>query len=80
MRRSPFASKQAVFITNARGVILRVNQAFEEITRYGAPEIVGKTPKVLQSGRHDAAFDDPQPVLLRSLDGMPNLQNLQMRP
>ena len=37
-------------------VILRVNRAFTEITGYSAEESVGKTPALLNSGRHDAAF------------------------
>jgi len=51
-----FESQQGMFITDAAGVILRVNQAFTEITGYTAEECVGQTPRLLQSGRHDAAF------------------------
>ncbi len=51
-----FESQQGMFITDAKGVILRVNQAFTEITGYSAEECVGRTPKLLSSGRHDAAF------------------------
>lgn len=51
-----FESQQGMFITDAAGVILRVNQAFTEITGYSAEECVGQTPKLLSSGRHDAAF------------------------
>jgi diguanylate cyclase (GGDEF)-like protein/PAS domain S-box-containing protein len=51
-----FASQQAVFITDCNGIILRVNRAFEEVTGYAAIEVVGKTPKMLQSGWHDQAF------------------------
>ena len=51
-----FESQEAMMITDANRVILRVNRAFTEITGYTAESIVGQTPRVLQSGRHDAAF------------------------
>ncbi len=51
-----FESEEGVFITNAAGVILRVNQGFSRITGYSAEEVVGQTPQILSSGRHDVAF------------------------
>jgi diguanylate cyclase (GGDEF)-like protein/PAS domain S-box-containing protein len=51
-----FESREATIITDADTVILRVNQAFTEITGYSVAEAVGQTPKLLQSGRHDADF------------------------
>jgi diguanylate cyclase (GGDEF)-like protein/PAS domain S-box-containing protein len=51
-----FESQEGITITNAEQVILRVNQAFTEITGYSADEAVGHTPRLLKSGRHDAAF------------------------
>ncbi|WP_291991727.1 bifunctional diguanylate cyclase/phosphodiesterase [Candidatus Accumulibacter sp. ACC003] len=51
-----FESQQGMFITDAGGVILRINQAFTDVTGYSADECVGKTPKLLSSGRHDAPF------------------------
>jgi len=51
-----FESQDGVMITDANCVILRVNRAFTEITGYTAEEVVGQTPKLLKSGRHDAAF------------------------
>src|SRR5665647_3858682 len=45
-----------MLITDAQGVILRVNQAFTKDTGYTAEEAVGQTPRLLKSGRHDAAF------------------------
>jgi diguanylate cyclase (GGDEF)-like protein/PAS domain S-box-containing protein len=51
-----FESEEGMFITDAKGVILRVNQAFFKITGFTAMEAVGKTPGLLSSGRHDAAF------------------------
>jgi diguanylate cyclase (GGDEF)-like protein/PAS domain S-box-containing protein len=51
-----FDSLEAMMVTDAGGKILRVNKAFTACTGYTADEIVGKTPSVLQSGLHDAAF------------------------
>lgn len=50
------ASADAIMITDADGRIASVNRAFEAITGYSAEEAVGATPKILRSGRHDAAF------------------------
>jgi PAS domain S-box-containing protein len=51
-----FESHEAMMITDANRVIVRVNNAFIEDTGYSAEEIIGRTPKLLQSGRHDKAF------------------------
>jgi diguanylate cyclase (GGDEF)-like protein/PAS domain S-box-containing protein len=51
-----FESQESMMITDANSVILRVNKAFTESTGYTADEIVGKTPRVLKSGRHDPEF------------------------
>jgi len=51
-----FESEQVVFITDARGVILRVNQAFIRTTGYSAEEAVGQTPRLLKSDRHPPEF------------------------
>jgi diguanylate cyclase (GGDEF)-like protein/PAS domain S-box-containing protein len=51
-----FQSQEAILITNSDATILRVNLAFEEITGYSAEEVIGKNPRILQSGRHDADF------------------------
>ncbi|SIO36430.1 bifunctional diguanylate cyclase/phosphodiesterase [Paraburkholderia phenazinium] len=51
-----FDSQEPMMITDASAKILRVNSAFTECTGYAPEEIVGLTPRVLQSGRHDAAF------------------------
>jgi len=46
----------AITVTDRRGQILTVNQAFTTITGYTADEVLGHRPSVLKSGRHDAAF------------------------
>jgi len=51
-----FESQESLLITDADGVVLRVNNAFTECTGYTSEEIVGQTPRLLKSGRHDAAF------------------------
>lgn len=51
-----FQSHEAMMVTDNRGVILRVNRKFSEITGYTAEEAVGQTPRLLQSGHHDAYF------------------------
>ncbi len=51
-----FDSQESMIVTDARGIILRVNRAFTETTGYSAEDVIGKTPAVLRSGRHDAVF------------------------
>ena len=52
-----FESQQGMLVTDGNWRILRVNQAFTDITGYAAHEAVGHTPAdLLRSGRHDAAF------------------------
>jgi len=46
----------SIVITDTRGVIEYVNPAFEQTTGYPASEVLGKTPSVLKSGRHDERF------------------------
>jgi PAS domain S-box-containing protein len=50
------ATANAIFITDARGVIEWANAAFTTCTGYSAAEVIGKTPKVLTSGEHDETF------------------------
>ncbi len=51
-----FQSREGMIVTDSDGVILRVNRMFTEITGYTAEEAVGRTPRLLQSGLHDAYF------------------------
>ncbi|MEO8381441.1 MAG: PAS domain S-box protein [Acidobacteriota bacterium] len=46
----------AILVTDSDGVMLWVNPAFTTTTGYTAEEAVGKTPRILKSGRHDGAF------------------------
>jgi len=51
-----FETQEAILITDAHANILRVNQAFQDITGYVAEEVIGQNPRMFQSGRHDQAF------------------------
>ncbi|GAO37404.1 PAS/PAC sensor-containing diguanylate cyclase/phosphodiesterase [Sulfuricella sp. T08] len=51
-----FDSQECLMITDADGVILRVNQAYAKNTGYTAEELVGQKPSLLRSGRHTADF------------------------
>lgn len=46
----------AVLLTDAKGVIEYVNPAFERLTGYRAREVLGRTPAIVKSGKHDARF------------------------
>ena len=49
-------SAEAIVLTDREGKILYVNPAFERITGYSREEVVGKTHRFLQSGKHDKSF------------------------
>ena len=51
-----FESQVSIMITDARCRILRVNKMFEGTTGYCAYEVLGKTPRILKSGRHHNDF------------------------
>ena len=46
----------SVVLTDTEGVIHYVNPAFETTTGFSKEEALGKTPRILKSGRHDAEF------------------------
>lgn len=50
------SSVEGITITDAEGKILKINQAFTEITGYSDVEVLGLRSNILQSGRHDSAF------------------------
>lgn len=49
-------SQESMMLTDVNSVILRVNQAFTDTTGYSSEEVVGQTPRLLKSGRHNAEF------------------------
>lgn len=51
-----FDTHDAIMVTDADAKILRVNRAFQKVTGYSEQEVIGRNPRMFQSGRHDAAF------------------------
>lgn len=47
---------EGIAITDARGCFVEVNEAYCRISGYSTAELIGNTPKLLQSGRHDEVF------------------------
>ena len=54
---SVFASaSEGITITDTKGHILNVNAAFSRLTGYSREEVIGKNPRLLNSGRQSPAF------------------------
>ncbi|MCW9004327.1 MAG: response regulator [Gammaproteobacteria bacterium] len=51
-----FDTHEGIVITDIDTNILRVNNAFTEITGYSEKEIIGQKPKILNSGKQDKNF------------------------
>lgn len=51
-----FNTIEGIVVSDPHGTILKVNNAFSEITGYTEAEVVGRNTKLLESGRHDEAF------------------------
>ncbi|MBZ5516928.1 MAG: PAS domain S-box protein, partial [Acidobacteriia bacterium] len=47
---------EAIVVTDPEGNIAYVNPAFERVTGYSRPEVVGRNPRILKSGKQDAEF------------------------
>lgn len=47
---------QGIIVTGAKRRIVAVNRAFTRLTGYSAAEVLGRSPALLHSGRHDDAF------------------------
>lgn len=50
------AAANAIVITDRRGSVIWVNEAFTRLTGYGSEEIIGNTIEILQSGEHDKVY------------------------
>ena len=50
------AAANSIVITDVTGTIIWVNSAFTHLTGYPAEEALGQNPRILGSGKHDAAF------------------------
>ena len=46
----------SVFITDTEGIIEYVNPAFETTTGYKCEEVIGQTPRIFKSGKHNSKF------------------------
>lgn len=53
-----FESQEGMLVTDAKGVILRINKALSDTTGYLPEELIGKTTRILRSDRHDPEFFD----------------------
>ena len=51
-----FETHDSIVITDKDGKILRVNESFTELTGYAPEDVVGKSTRVLKSGRHGEEF------------------------
>lgn len=51
-----FESHESMLVTNAQVEILRVNPAFTALFGLAANEVLGRNPRLLKSGRHEADF------------------------
>lgn len=51
-----FESQEGMVVCDPDGIIIKVNQAFNTLTGYSTEEVIGKTPHLLSSGRHNKAF------------------------
>jgi len=49
-------SSEAMLVTDADNRILDINPAFSHITGFTLPEVIGKSPSILSSGRHNRSF------------------------
>ena len=50
------SSLEGIMVTDLQSNIISVNPAFTRLTGYSAQEVIGKTPAILGSGRHDKEF------------------------
>lgn len=56
LARALDASSDPILVTDLGAKIIFANQAFADITGYSADELIGKTPSLLRSGRHEPSF------------------------
>ncbi|GLO60687.1 hypothetical protein MACH09_11950 [Vibrio sp. MACH09] len=49
-------AREGIMITNSAGQIVEVNETFSQITGYSRDEVIGKNPRLLSSGKHNAQF------------------------
>ncbi len=66
LARAVDASAEAIYTTDAEGIIEYVNSAFTAITGYTSDDAVGATPRILQSGKTPATYYERMWRVLRS--------------
>jgi diguanylate cyclase (GGDEF)-like protein/PAS domain S-box-containing protein len=49
-------AQEGILVTDRQGRIESVNRSFTDISGYSEQDVLGKSPRLLQSGRHDADF------------------------
>jgi diguanylate cyclase (GGDEF)-like protein/PAS domain S-box-containing protein len=49
-------SSEGMTVTDKDGTIISINPAFTALTGYVQEDVIGKNPRILKSGRHDAEF------------------------
>ena len=54
-----FQSHEAIVVTDTNGILLRVNNAFNQITGYGTEEVVGRHPYFLSATDQESGFIAP---------------------
>lgn len=47
---------EGILITDLEGIIIDVNAMFSRITGYSKEDVIGKTPRILSSGRHGTEY------------------------
>ncbi len=50
------SARECIMVTNADAHLIDVNPMFTEMTGYSREEVLGRSPSILSSGRHDKAF------------------------
>ena len=50
------ANADAIVVTDENNLIVDVNPAFTRITGFTLNDVIGKNPRIMQSGKHDAEF------------------------
>ena len=56
LKRAVEQSPVVMLITDREGMIEYTNPAFTQVTGFTSEEAIGKTPRILKSGDHDASF------------------------